>query len=401
MNILYLSPYFWPEEIGSAPYCTKLAEHLAKIGHTLDVRAFRPHYPNPSVYLDWADGSRDREMLGSIRIRRTRVSPRGSGGIKERLKNDCRLLFNLLKEVVKYPKVKPDVIIAYVPSIIAVYGAMFLKYYAGVPLYLIVHDIESGLAGSVGIAKNGLLLKAMRLVERFALNSADLVTALTDEMAQELRIMGCRQPIDVIPIWTDPFEELPFPSFSRPVVTYSGNFGKKQNLDQLIGPMKLLDVRRPDIRVVLRGDGSEKERIRSIVLDELKLKNTTFEGLAPASRFGQTLQAAHIHLVPQAPSTADFAIPSKIVSIMAAGRPFICISEPNSSLDRLVTKTAAGLRVEPGNEDALFEAIDKLTCDPDLATSLGRNGRSYVSNHLSAERNLAKFVNNIDFLTGK
>lgn len=27
-TLLYLSPYFWPEEIGSAPYATALAAHL-------------------------------------------------------------------------------------------------------------------------------------------------------------------------------------------------------------------------------------------------------------------------------------------------------------------------------------------------------------------------------------
>jgi colanic acid biosynthesis glycosyl transferase WcaI len=49
-------------------------------------------------------------------------------------------------------------------------------------------------------------------------------------------------------------------------------------------------------------------------------------------------------LAPQNPSGAAFAVPSKIYSIMAAGRPFICTAEEGSPLDRLRAVSNAFIR---------------------------------------------------------
>ena len=81
-NILYLSPCFWPEQVGSAAYCTDLALHLQAEGHRLRVEAFRPHYPDAKHFPAWADGARDDERaprfltIFSVTQRWHRLEPR-------------------------------------------------------------------------------------------------------------------------------------------------------------------------------------------------------------------------------------------------------------------------------------------------------------------------------------
>lgn len=200
-RILYVSPYFWPEEIGSAPCCSDLAFHLAAQGHEVRTVAFRPHYPAIEPFGAWAGGVRDRESKSGVEIERVAVQACGAGGFKDRLRNDIRFFGHMIFGALGRRFRKTDAIVAYVPSLLTVFGAKAVKLAIGAPILAVVHDIESGLASSLGIIRNSLTLRIMRLVERIGVNFADQVVVLTEGMAEELRGMGARRPIKVVSIW--------------------------------------------------------------------------------------------------------------------------------------------------------------------------------------------------------
>src|SRR6218665_3243152 len=89
-------------------------------------------------------------------------------------------------------------------------------------------------------------------------------------------------------------------------VGYSGNFGKKQNIDQLLPLIERLGRERPGIQVLLRGDGSEKDRLKDII-EARNISNVTFEPLAPSEKFVEALQSIDVHLIPQALNVANYA----------------------------------------------------------------------------------------------
>ncbi|WP_249166643.1 glycosyltransferase family 4 protein [Bradyrhizobium sp. JYMT SZCCT0428] len=384
MKILYLSPYFWPEEIGSAPYSTELAVWLQEQGHALQVVAFRPHYPRIEDFGAWSGGTRDQEVLGKVMISRVPVTARGAGGFKDRLKNDVRFLFGVWWRAMRGKFRDIDVTVAYVPTILTLFAALPVKWLTRSRMVAIVHDIESGLASSLGLASNRLVLSVMRFVERLALNRADHVVVLTEGMKSELQKIGCRRPISVISIWATPAPEVAIHAASPVKLMYSGNFGKKQNLDQLVPLIKRLSDERCSIRVVMQGDGSEKGRLEGLFQDA-GISNTEFGPLVPFGELVGSLQSASIHLVPQALNVANYALPSKLFSIMSAGRPFVCIAEPGSPLDLLTQKSGAGLCIPPNEEGRLFEEIVSLAGDIDGLREKGRNGRAYVSSYMNKE----------------
>ena len=82
-KIAYFSPYFWPEAIGSAPYCTDIARRLAEEGHDVNVWAFRPYYPRANLFPQWQDGSRDEETIDGLLVYRFRgaVEPTKIGNV--------------------------------------------------------------------------------------------------------------------------------------------------------------------------------------------------------------------------------------------------------------------------------------------------------------------------------
>ena len=389
-RVLYLSPYFWPEEIGSAPYCRELAQHLSDRGYEVSALTFRPHYPNIEPFKAWMAGERDFETYQNIKIERVPVSPRGAGGFKDRIKNDIRYMKACIRHAIKGSYSDTDAIYAYIPSILTLYGAKALKMRSGAPIIAVVHDIESGLAHSLGITSKPLVLKMMRAIERIGLNFADYIIVLTDGMEKEIVDMGCQKAIEVLPIWSQVAEMAPIDPTAPVRVMYSGNFGKKQNLDQLLPLLSHISTTFPDVEIVMRGGGSERPRIEQEI-QKRGITSAQFKELAPSEKFMASLQSANVHLVPQALNVANYALPSKLFSIMSAGRPFVCIAEKDSPLDELARHSGAGICVYPGDEARLCREVETLLVDVMRQKRMGEAGRHFVQSHMNRETILGRY----------
>lgn len=383
-NIIYVSPYFWPETIGSAPYCSTLADHLAATGHDVHVLAMRPFYPKPDDFSSWADGHRDHEKVKDLEIARAPFNPAPSAGFKNRLLNDMRFAWHVLRQGINRRAQKADHVIVYVPSIIGACGAWGLSILKRAKFSIIVHDIESGLANALGLMGNSLAVKVLRSIESIILNRADQIIVLTEGMKSELHGIGCKSHIDVIPIWSMTFPDVAIATSGPLTIGYSGNFGRKQNLDQLIPILKSLEQSGIEIAIHLRGDGSEKERLQTLVHD-LKLSHVKFLPLAPEEQLQQALQEIDLHLVPQALGVANYALPSKLITLMGAGRAFISIAEPGSALDVIARESEAGLCFAPGHDEAVVAAILDLAKDRSRLAVMGENGRKFVMARMNSE----------------
>jgi len=298
-KILYLSPYFWPEEIGSSPYSIDLAVWLKQHGNDVQVVAFRPHYPSPDLFLPWADGTRDQEQYEGVAITRVAVRERGAGGALARLRNDLSYLWSVLRWALTGKFSGTDTVFVYVPSVLGVYGARVVKWITKARVIAVVHDIESGLAAAVGLVNNRTIIRGMQLFERIGLNGADHVVVLTEGMKTALRAIGCKKPIDVISIWA---ELVPYvrPDRNKPFqILYSGNFGKKQGFFQLLPALQRISDENLPVTVVLRGGGSEKQALMDAITRR-GIRNVVFDALVPKEKFIAALQAAHVSCSPGA-----------------------------------------------------------------------------------------------------
>ncbi len=83
--------------------------------------------------------------------------------------------------------------------------------------------------------------------------------------------------------------------------------------------------------------------------------------------------ASNVCLVPLHTGVATDSVPSKLLTITAAGRPLIASVDEDSDTYRFVEDAVCGLWVEPENPHDFT-----LYHDPDRRERLGRNGRSHV-----------------------
>jgi glycosyltransferase involved in cell wall biosynthesis len=147
-------------------------------------------------------------------------------------------------------------------------------------------------------------------------------------------------------------------------------------------------------RIILRGNGNQAGLLKAEIAQR-DLANITVEDLLPPDQLWQGLARGDIHLVPQDPAAAAFAMPSKVFNIMAAGRPFVATAAVGSPLWRLHAESGAFLCAPPNDATAFTDAVLRLVEDSQLRRRLGANGRHFVERHYSKAHVLEKLLRRI------
>lgn len=381
-RITIISLCYWPEKAGGAPPVQQMAEALARDGFEVRVLTTRPSYPEMAIFPEYRDGSRDYEVHNGVEIVRIPAPPQKGGGPFAILRTEGRHAVGAWRRLIRGPR--PDVAIAVCPSILAV-AAMRLGLSRRTRRIALVHDIQSGLARSLKITRYSVVGTLLEWLERSTLNGVDRVITLSEAMRDVIRGLGVTTAVDIVPPTVDDDLIRPLPESSGPMtLLYSGNIGRKQGLEQLVDLAERLEARRLACSLVIRGDGNYREALQRLAGGR-GLTNLRFEPLMPVERLCEGLAEGHIHLVPQNPAGAAFAVPSKIYSIMAAGRAFICTAEAGSPLDRLRVESGAFVICPPNQPEALADAVERLMGDAGERARLGRLGRVYVERYAGRE----------------
>lgn len=385
-DILVLTRHYAPEPIGSAPVIRQLAMWLAANRGPVDVVTVRPSYPYARIFEGYETGAHDDAVEDGVHVRRKPTSVMAGGGMAARLVPEAEFALRLAAGYVARRIRGYGTVISLCPSILTVAVAPLFRSGAGRHV-AIVHDIQSGLAGALKMGGPArAVLSILRWLERTSLNRADHLICLSEEMAAQVRALGVRTPIAVLPPHVDTEAITPRPERSGPfTVMYSGNLGRKQGLGTLVNVATRLARRDPSIRMLIRGNGNMEDWLRGEIARR-NLSNVTLEPLAPVERLSESLADGHMHLVPQDPDGADFAVPSKVFALMAAGRTFICSAASGSPLDRLrAASDDIFACVPPGEDDALTDAILALKDAPEIRCIRAARGRAYAEIHASTE----------------
>ena len=393
---LFVTRYFWPELIGSAPFASDIAEWLARRSPTT-VLSGLPHYPTSSVFPGYQNGRRERESVGFVTIERLRTGAPSGPSAVARILNEAEFLVRGLGALATGRVPRHPIVLALCPSILCVSLGLAARQRGGLCV-AIVHDIQSGLAERLGMG-GGRLGALMRAVERIMLNRVDLVIVLSDEMKEQLRAIGVTTPIDVVPLWVDTEQVRPVtPLPHNPVkVLYSGNLGRKQGLNQVVAMAEHLALKRPEIEIILRGNGNQVETLAADIARR-RLDNVRLAELNPHENLASALSVGDIHLVPQNPEAAAFAVPSKVYNIMAVGRPFVATALPNTTLWHLQRQSGAFLCVPPNEPVDFADAVLQLADNAPLRLDLGRRGRRFVEQHYAKPVVLGSLMSRLDAL---
>ena len=372
-DVLIVSRHYAPEPTGSAPVIQQMAEWLASDGMAVEVVTVRPNYPGSQIFPGFERGQRDVAVENGVSIRRLPTRPSKGPRLLARAGPEALFMVQLLfHRMRRRPSSR---LVTLCPSILTVLGALPLRARGGRHI-TVLHDVQSGLGTALGVGR--LVAGILRRLEAWTLNRVDHLVVLSDAMGRAIADMGVRTPYVVAPPQVDTRVIRPLPEAEgRPTLMYSGNLGRKQGLHVLLQLAAILKFKAPDIRILVRGDGA----LRSELVEGAEaqgLSNFEVEPLVAREDLPRSLSEGHVHLVPQLPGGRDFAVPSKIFSIMAAGRPFLATADEDSHIFTLAENVGAGLAISTSDVEGLADAAIALLRDAPRRRRMGEAGRSWV-----------------------
>ncbi|MFC9242865.1 glycosyltransferase [Streptomyces sp. NPDC057136] len=390
-RLLVVSTNYAPELTGIGPYATQLAEHWAASGAGVQVLTGMPHYPSWRLDARYRGVWRARETRAGVVVHRRRhyVPPRQTA-----LRRGAFEATVLAHGLLAPPPGRPDAVIAQMPSLAGgVIGARIARRH-GVPYIPVVQDLMGAAAAQSGIRGGGRAAALAAAAERYALRDAALVGVIHETFVPGVTALGVDPDrIRIVPNWTHVEPPSADRSATRarlgwpegtPVLLHSGNMGLKQGLDVLVDTARLA----PDVRVVLMGDGNQRETLRALAGS---LPNIDFLPSAGPEDFTDILAAADVLAVTQRASVLDMSVPSKLTSYFVSGRPVVAsVADEGGTADE-VRRSGAGVLVAPEDPAALLAAVRKLTEDATAAEALGAQGPQYVAHHLGRAAGLARF----------
>jgi len=269
----------------------------------------------------------------------------------------------------------------------------------GAKTWLHIQDFELDAAFQLRMLSENRLLRRLAVrVEKRILMKFDRVSTISEMMLSRL-LQKDVSPSNtfLFPNWVDLDEIYPLnppDDYFRQllgihtedvVVLYSGNMGEKQGLEFLISAASRLKERQ-DIRFVFCGEGAVRRALEDAAKD---LPNVYFLPLQPPEKMNVLLNTADIHILSQRSDLGDAVMPSKLLPILASGKPVIAAVNPESELGKIVS--GVGLVVPYLEEEALCQAILNLVLSPVQRSQLGTKGRAYVQRYWRKDLVFEKF----------
>lgn len=388
-----VTPTFHPERIGTPHYVTDLVDELDARGVPPEVVTGQPFYPAFERFDGYGRGTR-QDVHGRVPVHRMpTVVPRG-GKVAWRLASEANFLVQVAWARLRGRVPSSRHVLAVSPG--SPFSVLAGRLVAGRDgrLVALVHDVAFGLAAATAGPRARRLVGPLRRLEVWSLDRADVAAVLSERMADELRAAGVTTPMVEVPLWTTveavaPVAEMPM------VVQYSGNLGRKQGVADLVVLAAWLAEHLPAARLVIRGSGSQRAVLEQDVVAG-DLHNVTFEDLVPRDQLAAALAGCSLHVVPQLPEGARYAVPSKIFNVLAVGRPVVVTAESDTPVADLAEATPAVVRVPPGDVPAMGRAVRDLLLDDPRRRELGELGRRFVATECTRDAAADRLVDLLD-----
>jgi glycosyltransferase involved in cell wall biosynthesis len=392
MKLLVLTQYYPPEVGAPQTRLSAMARALLDLGHRVEVLTGMPNYPVGRIFPGYRGKAMMREILDGVSVRRSWLFPAMGAGVG-RLASYAS--FSATSVLGLVGAAKPSVVFVESPPLTLVVPAAGAARAWSVPLIVNVADLWPATPVELGLMSDGRTVALARRLESWAYRRADVVTAVTQGIGQELRERGVdsdRSAFLPNGVDTDRFgphlkseDRVAAAGLdpTKPLALYVGTIGYVHGLDVVLDAAEDLR-RRAGVQIAFVGDGSERERLERSARDR-GLDAVRFLGPMPPEAVAPVLASATVALscLRDLPMMR-YVRPSKLLPAMASGVPVVYSGRGEGA--EMVTSAEAGVVTDPGDGVALADAIEALAHDRERAARLGANGRSYVERHLTWER---------------
>lgn len=372
-----------------------MAARLAEDGHEVDAITTFQHYPEWRFVQGAPPLSLTEEQDG-VRVTRLRHVLPARGSSVSRVLSELSFGWRALLRRWR----RPEAVVLVSPALFASAVLVPKLWLTRTPFVLWVQDLYGlGIQETSGGKRVGLFARMVAGLEGWLLRRADAVVVIHEGMAAAVTKLGVDPDrLTIQRNWTHIKTVVDADRSGtrrahgwgddEVVVLHTGNMGLKQDLRNVIEAARIADSEHAHVRFVLMGDGTERPAL------ELAAEGIVHMQLLPPQPEGEyqrMLQAADVLLVNEHSGLRGMALPSKLTSYFASGRPVLAATSQESSTAAELRRASTGVRVDAGRPAELLRAVSRLSGDPALVERLVDSADRYRRSVLSVDGASARF----------
>jgi colanic acid biosynthesis glycosyl transferase WcaI len=232
-------------------------------------------------------------------------------------------------------------------------------------------------------------------LERLVAMRADAVIVIAPAFADTLAGWGVPlERVSVIENWAplDEIQLLPRANEwsaahgldGKTVFLYSGTLGMKHRPDLIYRVAESFDS---SCRLVVISEGIGRDYLQS----KPPLETLQLLDFQPYDRLPMALASADVLVTTLESDAGRFAVPSKVLSYLCAGRPLLLAAPKVNLAASVVDRSASGIVVDPDHVEECVAGARRLATDAGLRSSLGENARRYAEREFDISAIAARF----------
>lgn len=398
MKILVLCQWFPPEYAPIGVMLKELGEDLVKKGHKITILTGFPNHPSGEIFGGYKNRLFFKEELNGIKIIRTYIYASSRKTIFRRMLN--YLSFTISSLLGGFLSGDQEVVFSVTPPLPLCLSSYIISKFKRASLVINVQDIYPEVAITTGVLKNKFAIRIFEKLERFIYKKAKYITVISNGFRKNLISKGVSEnKVVVMPNWIDDDFIKPLDKYNefrkghnlnnKFIILYSGTIGLISGASILLECADALKGY-PDILFLFVGEGVVKGSIQSSAR-ERNLDNMKFLPFQPREDVSLVLASADISIITLLKGKAKTSVPSKILAIMASGRPILASVDCDSDVAETIKEGKCGICVEPEDHKAIEDRILYLYHHSEKLKEMGKNARIYLEKHFTRKIMIKKY----------
>lgn len=246
----------------------------------------------------------------------------------------------------------------------------------------------------------GAASRVAERVEAAALRASDMVVPVAPAFADAALAAGLdRRCVRVVPNWAPPLDTPADAGASWRarqglndcfIFLYAGTLGQKHEPERIAELARFMHGD-PATAVVVASQGPGRQYLECVRARE-DLRNLVLLDFLPYTELPEALAAADVLLAVLSEDGGRYAVPSKILTAMRAGRPVLAAMPTDNAASATLTAANAAIVVPPGDDAAWRDGAERLRADWALRQRLGGNGARYAETQFDIDWIAETFV---------